>query len=171
MSLSVLLVPFAISTTLTAISSIAAALNNLNTSVDSELGEKESEKTSKIIYEVIETDMKDLELLNKSVEYFKYDIKIGEKTTELQSDLVFFINENGNFSVMYNKKKKSEYLPVISEIREEYGKKVQEQRPQVQGINCILHIYLVFLHSCSVTLLFSYYIYKPYFLRNAPKQS
>ena len=127
MSLSVLLVPFAISTTLTAISSIAAALNNLNTSVDSELGEKESEKTSKIIYEVIETDMKDLELLNKSVEYFKYDIKIGEKTTELQSDLVFFINENGNFSVMYNKKKKSEYLPVISEIREEYGKKVQEQ--------------------------------------------
>ncbi len=127
MSLSVLLVPFAISTTLTAISSIAAALNNLNTSVDSELEEKESEKTSKIIYEVIETDMKDLELLNKSVEYFKYDIKIGEKTTELQSDLVFFINENGNFSVMYNKKKKSEYLPVISEIREEYGKKVQEQ--------------------------------------------
>ena len=127
MSLSVLLVPFAISTTLTAISSIAAALNNLNTSVDSELEEKESEKTSKIIYEVIETDMKDLELLNKSVEYFKYDVKIGEKTTELQSDLVFFINENGNFSVMYNKKKKSEYLPVISEIREEYGKKVQEQ--------------------------------------------
>ncbi len=127
MSLSVLLVPFAISTTLTAISSIAVALNNLNTSVDSELEEKESEKTSKIIYEVIETDMKDLELLNKSVEYFKYDIKIGEKTTELQSDLVFFINENGNFSVMYNKKKKSEYLPVISEIREEYGKKVQEQ--------------------------------------------
>ena len=46
MSLSVLLVPFAISTTLTAISSIAVALNNLNTSVDSELGEKESEITS-----------------------------------------------------------------------------------------------------------------------------
>ena len=127
MSLSVLLVPFSISTTLTAISSIAVALNNINSSVDSELKEKESEKTSKINYEVIETDMKDLELLNKSVEYFKYDIKIGEKTTELQSDLVFFINENGNFSVMYNKKKKSEYLPVISEIREEYGKKVQEQ--------------------------------------------
>ena len=127
MSLSVLLVPLALSTTLTAISSIAAALNNINSSVDSELKEKESEKTSKINYEVIETDMKDLELLNKSVEYFKYDIKIGEKTTELQSDLVFFINENGNFSVMYNKKKKSEYLPVISEIREEYGKKVQEQ--------------------------------------------
>ena len=127
MSLSILLVPLALSTaTLAAASSLAEALKNLNTS-KSELKEENPVKISKIIYEVIETDMKDLELLKKSVEFFKYDIKIGEKTTDHQSDLVFFVNENGNFSVMYNKEKKSEYIPVISEIRDEYGKKVQEQ--------------------------------------------
>ena len=33
-------------------------------------------------------------------------------------------------------------------------KKLQEVRPQAQGINCIRHIYLRFLHSCSVTFLY-----------------
>ena len=137
MSLSILLVPFTISTTLAAITTvttISTAINNFNkekntssTTTKREINHVNNVNfANSITYEVIETDMKDEKLLKKSIEHFKYNIKVGAERSDILADIVFSANENGNFTVKYNKEKKAEYLPVISAIREEYGKKVQE---------------------------------------------
>ena len=87
-----------------------------------------NEVTETVTYEILETNIKDEALLEKALKHFKYDIKIGDlEEEEGVHDLIFFLNENKNFSVAYDSQKKAKYLSVIAEIQKEYIKNVQEE--------------------------------------------
>ena len=122
MSISILLVPMALSVASAIIS--AKATNGNKTADRVELSVKNEIKKE---YRTVITEMNDELLLREVISELNYNVTIGLDNMNLSSDLIFYMNEDKSFNAAFDKTKESEISDALSKIREVYGKKVQEK--------------------------------------------